>query len=166
MPTLKPIKVTLRRKPEGGIKWPDWNSLAPSTFNNKKPSVFIDQEGMGWHYNKIANLGTGADFGEAVTAVPAAAAGAMATLPDCELVSDEATFEDFYDTKAHAHEPATLEDTDVLQAIAAKRQIGFKETASDRAALDPDNPRSGVRRNQTKTWQRFKTQRNITLTFA
>lgn len=174
MPTLKPIKVTLvHRIHANGERsvWPDFPAAFqadPAAFNNKRPSLFFDQDGIGWHTNKIANLGTGAPNGEAYTAVPPTNADAILALgvEGVSAVADEAEFEAFYDGKSHVVEPDTLENAEVLQAIAAKRQLGMLESAGDRAALDPDDPRPGIRRNRNKFWSRFKADRNITLTFT
>lgn len=167
MPTLKPIKVTLRRKPEGGALWPVFKNLDPAIFDGKRPGAYFDGDGIGWHYDKAGGLGSGADTGTAVTAIPVSAAdGILASgIPDVVGFADEAEFEDFYDNKAHIHEADSREDHEALQAIVAKRNLGMKETANDLAALDPDNPIPGIRKNHSKTWQRFKAKRNITLAF-
>jgi len=174
MPTLKPLKVTLvRRTHANGERsvWPDFPQAFqtdPSAFNGKRPSNFFDEDGIGWHTNKIANLGTGAPNGEAYTAVPPANADAILALgiEGVSAVADEAEMESFWDEKSHVVESEEIVNVEVLQGIAAKRDLGMRESAADRAALDPDNPTLGVRKNPNKTWARFKAAREITLTFV
>lgn len=169
MPTLKPIKVKLfpRRHANGKQSvWPDFRSFYdqnPMLFEEMLPSHYFDKRGIGWHYDKVDNLGTGAPNGEAYTAIPEAVADALIGAGLVERVTNEPDFESFWNSKAYAHLPEVQDDHETLQAIAAKRALGIAEDQDDINALNPDHPSSGRRRNRKKTWADFKADRAITL---
>lgn len=168
MPDLVPIKVIIRKGVVNGQRraiYPNFNSLPAAVRNNQPWSTFVDSEGIGWHYDKIANIGTGAETGTCCTLVPKAFAdAAIAAFPADVSKMTEAEFTTFHDDRAHAHEPEDFEDLDTLQALAAREALGqVIPPAEKAAALDRDNPRRGVRRNRRKHFADVKADRGITV---
>lgn len=160
---LVPMKVILKRRANGEADWPDFNSVASSLRGHKPWSKFIDSEGIGWIYDKIENLGTGALNGVACTLIPEGFANAAVTLfPSLVSIIDEATFEAFHDTRAMIRTPIEHLDTEILQGIVARKQledlgIAPAPSAEIEAArvkcLDPnDQDHRGVRKNLKKKW--------------
>ncbi len=169
MPEYKAIKFILRRhspRPDGSMSpFPDiYDAFVnnPAAFANMRPHDYISKAGVGFQYDKVNNLGKGDDTGAAVCLVPAAAADAILALghPDISQIT-EAELEIFWDEKSHVYDQDESEDVEVLRAIKAKRDLGMRRTAQDIAALDPDDETPGIRKNTYKTWQRFKSKRNI-----
>lgn len=167
---LVPLKVRIGLKANGNHKFPDFNQIDPGFRDNMDWSYFVDKFG-GWHYDKVA----GHADDDTPNASPPGIWIGMLLVPDsfaqeavskfpsiCSII-DEPTAETFYNNRAHMHEPAIREDREVLQAIQAKRGVGIPEDADDLAALDPDHPAVGRRRNKVKTFAGFKTQRGITI---
>jgi hypothetical protein len=165
---LVPIVVKLYRRADGSADWPDFNHVDATLRQNMKWSHYIDAVGLSWHYDRIENLGSGHEFGRAATCVPRDFAdAAIALFPSLVEQMTEAEFETFYNERAHAHEPAIHDDAEVLQALAAKQTLGIEQDQDDLDALDPDNPKSGRRRNRRKTyaalkqWQGFTVQASV-----
>lgn len=171
---LVPIQVILNRRPDGGIAWPDFNQVESSLRNDQPWSKFIDSAGIGWHYDKVNNLGTGADNGCASTLVPQAFAEAAVLLfPSIVSIVDEATFEKFYNDKANAHMPIEFLDTDILQGITARVKLETDGVAPAPSAeilaarakcLDPtEQEYRGIRKNMKKKWTDARDALNVTI---
>lgn len=169
---LVPIKVTLKRRPNGEADWPNFNLIDSAIRNDQPWSKFIDSAGMGWHYDKIENLGTGAASGCAVTMVPKDFADAAVVLfPSLVSIVDEAAFETFYEERATVSMPTEFLDTDELQGIAARVQLEVAEVAPAPSAeivaarakcLDPtEQTYRGIRKNLKKKWVDAKTEFNV-----
>lgn len=75
-------------------------------------------------------------------------------LPQRIFKLTEAELEDFYDNRAHAHEPDETMDEVVVSRIEAKAIED--RTPAELRALDPDDPAPGVRKNVRKTWALYK----------
>jgi len=160
---LVPIKVLLKRRPTGEADWPNFNAIDSSIRDNQPWSKFIDSKGTGWFYDKIENLGTGADHGTACTLVPEDFANAaVVQFPDTVSIIDETEFETFYDQRAMVRMPTEFLDTDVLQGITARKQLEDLEVAPAPSAeivaarakcLDPSEQNyRGIRKNLKKKW--------------
>lgn len=167
MPDLIPLKVTIRRAADGKHKFPSFNDIPGSKRDNLDWSQYIDKFG-GWHYDKECG------FGEADEENPDPdtwcgcflvpedfADAALDTFPEDVEEVDETEFERFYDNRAHAHEPELRYDTQVLQALAAKKTLGLELTDEDNAALDPDKPLPGIRRNKKRKWKDRKAKAKL-----
>lgn len=170
---LVPLKVTIGLKTEKNKRFhafPAFNEIPAETRDNMDWSHFVDQYG-GWHYDKVS----GHDHEDTPNGSPRGvwiglllvpedfAADAVTRFPaQCQIVNEEAA-ETFYEGRVTIEQPEIEEDLEVLQAIAAKRGAGIEESADDLAALDPDNPRRGRRRNKTKRWADMLAHRGLTI---
>lgn len=166
MPDLVPIKVIIRKQVVNNqkrAKYPDFNRVNSSIRQNMPWSVYVDQFGIGWHYDKIENIGTGAETGTCCTLVPKDFAdAAIALFPNEVSKMTEAEFEAFHDNRAHAHEPDDLRDSQVLQDIVNIEALGGAVDATEKAnALDRNHPSRGVRRNRRKRFALVKADRSI-----
>jgi hypothetical protein len=167
---LVPLKVKIGLKNGGGHQFPNFNALDAGVRDNMDWSHFVDKFG-GWHYDKVA----GHHDDDAVNDSPPGiwigmlmvpedfADAAIAAFPAVCHVCNEVDCADFYDNRAHKHEPAIKEDKEVLMAIQAKRALGIDEDQGDIDAMDPDHPAMGRRRNKLNTFDDFKTQKGITV---
>ena len=171
---LVPIKVLLYRRQDGGADWPNLNLVNIDTRGGKVWSKFVDSDGIGWLYDKVDNLGTGADYGTACTLVPKDfAEAAVALYPEVISIIDEATFETFHDDRAMVKSVIEHLDTEILQGIAARVALEDAEIAPAPSAeivaarakcLDPsDQDHRGIRKNMKKTWEDNKSTLNITV---
>lgn len=171
---LVPLKVKIGLRPNGHADHPLFNDLDPAVRGDGIDwSIYIDKVGGGWHYDKkcghreadaAADSPVGMQWGcilvpEDFATAAIAMFGPDGTSPTQKGVVEEineVTFETFYDTRAHAHEPGEIRDTDVLQALAAKKVLGIAQTQDDLDALDPAKPQAGIRANPRKTWAQAK----------
>lgn len=166
---LVPIKIILRRRVNGNADYPEFNKIDPKIRHDMAWSIYIDAYGVGLHYDKIENLGTGHDFGVACTLVPEDFAIAASIHPDFKgvvSIISEAEWEEHYNNRAHAHEPDDILDTEVLQGIIARRtleDIGELDPPSEelkarrKKALDPKNKKArGIRMSDRNTWAKFQ----------
>lgn len=173
MPDLVPIRVKIKRGVVGGRiqhVYPNFNTLDPNVRGNMDWSLFFDMHGIGWHYDKCCGFGetdtynTDPDMWYGGTCVPESfASAAIAAFPNEVEELSESDWTTYYDTRAHVHDQEEVYDLNTLQAIKAKKQLGRSTNKSDDDALDPDKPNSGIIKNHNKTWQLFKTKRNITV---
>jgi hypothetical protein len=167
---LVPLKVKIGLKPGGGHQFPNFNSIDPGLRDNMDWSHYVDKFG-GWHYDKVAGHHDDDTANDSppgtwigMLLVPDGfATAAVAQFPDTCSVYSEVDCADFYDNRAHKHEPEIKEDKEVLQAIQAKRALGIAEDQGDIDALNPDHPALGRRRNKLNTFNDFKTQKGITV---
>ena len=157
------ICITSDVTPKGRImKYPNFNKIDPAIRKNSDWSVYIDNYGSGMHYDKVENMGDGADCDCACTLVPKDFADAAAVMfPSLCKTMTESEWADFHDNRAHAHEPEEQYDAQVLQALAAKKALGIALTADDLQALDPDSSKPGIRRNKNKKWLDVKNRFTI-----
>lgn len=170
---LIPLKVKIGLKNEGGKKlhaFPDFNQIDSVLRDNMDWSYFVDKFG-GWHYDQISghaddDPGDDTPRGnwDGMLCVPNAfAQAAVAMFPaQCSILT-ETQAETFYDTRSHVRDSAIKEDTNVLQAIKAKRDLGIAEDQADLDALNPDHPALGRRRNKRKDWAGFKAAEGVTI---
>lgn len=170
---LIPLKVKIGLKNEGGKKlhaFPDFNQIDSALRDNMDWSYFVDKFG-GWHYDQISGHadddpsdGTPRGNWDGMLCVPNTFAQAAVTMfpAQCSILT-ETQAETFYDTRGHVRDSAIKEDTNVLQAIKAKRDLGIVEDQADLDALNPDHPTPGRRRNKRKDWIGFKTAEGVTI---
>ena len=159
---LVPIKVILPVRPNGHLDWPAFNELPTEVRQGLEWSRYIDQCGIGWHYDKVDNLGNGASHDTACTCVTEDFAdAAIIAFPERVSRIDEVDFERFYDDRAHLHEETEVLDRDVLQAIRARVELEEKGVAPPpsseiltlrQQALDPAAPQRGIRKNPRRRW--------------
>lgn len=164
--TLVPLKVKIKLGSEGA-KYPDFNQIAPAIRENMDWSHFIDNHGVGWHYDQTSGLGedsVDSPFGEqwGMMIVPSAfATEAVSKFPNEVEVLTENLAEMFYDEKAHVKDEAEIVNVEALQAIKVREDLGEDMTAKKAKALNPNELEAGVRKNKSKTWSDFKALKNI-----
>ncbi|MCP3684639.1 MAG: hypothetical protein GY861_18385 [bacterium] len=152
------IKVKIGKKPNGHHLYPSFNDLQCVKDSGMDWSKYVDVEGLGWHYDKVsghaeetADSPRGQQWG--VLIIPEAFADqAVAAFPDTVSEIDETALEDFYDNKAHAHEPDERISEKILTAIKMKQDLGLDLTPNQEAALDPDDDTPGITKNKNKKW--------------
>ena len=171
---LVPIKVILKRRLNGEADWPDFNMIDSTIRENRPWSKYIDSKGIGWLYDKIENLGTGAENGTACTLIPKDfAEAAVQQFPDLVSIIDEAAFDTFYDERAMIRMPIEFLDTEVLQGIVARKQLEDMGIAPAPSAeivtartkcLNPNEQNyRGIRKNLKKKWVDAKTELGVTI---
>ena len=171
---LIPIKVLLYRRAGGGADWPDMNVVDSAVRGGQLWSKYIDSAGIGWLYDKVENLGTGADHGTACTLVPKPFAdAAAAAYPALISTMTEEAFEDFYDNRSAVNQPTETLDTEVLQGIVARVQLekdGVAPAPSQEIVearekcLNPNEQNyRGIRKNLKRKWKDAKSEFNISV---
>lgn len=167
---LVPLKVEIGLKSDGSHDFPNFNEINPNLRDGLDWSIYIDQFG-GWHYDQISGHvdddpldGSPRGTWIGMLLVPDAFAQAAVTQfpTKCSIIT-EAKAQGFYEQRGHVRDPEIREDTDVLQAIKAKRDLAIPEDQADLDALNPDHPALGRRRNKRKTWAGFKTAEGVTI---
>lgn len=171
---LYPIKVVLYRRNGGGADWPDLNVVESSLRGDQPWSKYVDSGGIGWLYDKVENLGTGAEHGTACTLVPKPfAEAAVEAYPALISIITEEEMETFYNDRSAVEQPTEHLDIDVLQGIAARVQLEKDGVAPAPSAaivtargkcLDPSEQKyRGVRKNLKKKWDDAKIEFNASV---
>lgn len=173
---LVPIKVRIGLKDNGHAKYPDFNKLEAGVRKNLDWSTYIDRFGIGWHYDKTCGhreFREGDDFGDSFgehcgcLCVPEDfAKAAVSMFPNDVKFLDETEMQDFYDNKAHVHEAEEHVDEQAMKAFEIKHRVmgmAAMEDVAYLAAIDPENPAPGIRRNRSRYWDDFKGKMNITV---
>jgi hypothetical protein len=170
---LVPLRVTIGLKTEKKKRlhaFPPFNEIPETIRDGMDWSHYVDQFG-GWHYDNVS----GHDNDDATNGSPRGVWIGLLLVPEdfateavmrfpaqCQIVN-ETQAERFYEDRVTVDQPEVLEDVEVLQAIAAKRQAGIPESDDDRAALDADSPRRGRKRNKTKKWDDMLTNKGLAI---
>jgi hypothetical protein len=154
------------RRKIGQADYPPFGELPDAVRRGLPGMQIIDVHGSGWiGRDKVENLGTGHEYGCVVALVPEDfAEAAYQKWPHLISILDETELAAFYDTKCTVHmadEEVDEKELDKLHKRAfLKKEIGVALTQSEKdaiaAALDPDDPAPGVKKNQQKTWARKK----------
>lgn len=177
MRNLVPIKVKIglhqkfsednsgKHKP-GQAKYPDFNSMKIVKDSGLDWSVYVDVMGLQWHYDKCCghkeedgSSPHGMQWGMLI--VPKEFADqAIATFPDEISKLTETELEDFYDNRAHAHEPDNKVNQKALEEFDAQIRAGRTLSAKDKTrhikAMDPNDDTPGITKNKKKKWKDFK----------
>ena len=160
---LVAIKVRIGLKPNGHAEYPNFNELGSVRKENMDWAIYVDQFGIGWQYDKTSghkehseDSPAGMQWG--MLLVPTDfAREAVEMFPDKVQITGEVEFEDFYDNKAHGHEPDEIVDERVLEGIRAKKEVGIGLSPMQVRALDvEDDEVAGIKRNRTKKWGEAK----------
>lgn len=161
----------------GHAKYPNFNKIAPATRKGMDWSKYIDVHGSGMHYNKACGHKDDtpeSPYGhqQCCICVPADfAVEALALFPDVVHECTAIEFEEFYNNKAHAHEPDDIIDSDVLIGLSAQRKL-MKDFGKDTTSLDLKIERAldsnitterGVRKNSNKKWADVSAKKGITI---
>ena len=185
MADLVPIRVRLYRRPRdldrkrkaGQAGYPDFNKLPVVAASGLPWTIYLKVYGSDWiGRDKVANLGTGAAFGQVIALVPEPFADeALAEFPHLVELLDETEAGAFYDTRCAVHLPDVVEDEAVMARIdrvtrlatsGVRAPLTVEERAEFAAALDPDDPTPGAKRNPMKTWARRKARDGWTVAKA
>ncbi len=170
---LVPIKVKIGLRANGHADHPDFNRLASVVSSGLDWSKYVDKEGLGWHYDKISghkeetvNSPRGQQFG--VLIVPKVFADeAIAEFPTLCTKLDETQLTDFYDNRAHAHEPDELINEGALKVYESIESAGGVLTGAQIAkrakALDPNDAEPGIKKNTRKKWADYKQTVGVTI---
>lgn len=151
----------------GHAKYPDFNQVDLDIRKGMDWSHYIDSFGIGMQYDKACGHKEEGDtpFGQQCCVIAVSedfADAALALFPDDLTELTSAEFEDFYNNKAHAHEPTEHVDKDVLGAIEQKEKLGL-EVPEKADAINVDSEARGIRKNHNKTWtdKGIKTGMNV-----
>jgi len=166
---LTPLKVIIRLKPNGQAKYPNFNRLLSVMDSDMDWCRYVDFYGLGWHYDKTCGhkedsvdspLGT--QIG--VLIVPKEFADeAIEEFPDDCSAMTEVELQDFYDNKAHIHEPDEIFDMSILEGIQVKNSLGIPLTTQQLDAINPDKNTPGIRKNKNRYWADAKKTGNISI---
>jgi hypothetical protein len=151
----------------GHAKYPDFNQIDEAIRKGMDWAYYIDSFGIGMQYDKACGhkeVGS-TPFGQQCCVVAVFedfADAALALFPDDLTELTSAEFEDFYNNKAHAHEPAEHVDKDVLEAIEQKEKLGLP-VPEKAAAIDVNSEARGIRKNHNKLWADKKIKTGMTV---
>jgi len=163
------IKVKIKIKTNGHAEYPDFNALQVVIDSGMDWSYYVDSHGLGWHYDKTSGLKDNtvdSPMGEqwGMLIVPEEFRDqALAMFPSLVTAMDETEIEDFYNNKAHAHEPDEIFNTEILNGIKLKQDLGLTLTQNQLDALDPNTDVPGIRKNKNKLWSDFKVKKDLTV---
>jgi len=177
MEELVPLKIKIGRKTKDGQRinaYPDFNSLPGNLRGDMDWSYFIDQFGT-VKYDKKCGFGEADNLDQTdphnntdpkcqycAFLVPIDfATAALAMFPNEIVEMDEDTWEKFYDERAHIHMSEELVNTDIVNAIAAKKNAGISLTQNDLDALDSTKDTPGIVKNKDRLWADHKTKRKV-----
>jgi len=173
------VKICRKHRADGkGMEndYPDFNQIPVHLRGEMDWCNYIDQFG-GWHYDKESgffavdpgdpsdphnNIDPNCQYG-CMLVEQAFADAAITKFGDRVSKIDEASFERFYNERAHAHEPVESVDLTIVQGIAAKKQAGAALTKADNDALDPTNPTRGIRKNHHRYFKDWKKKRGVAI---
>ncbi len=166
---FKAIKVLIGTNTSGGALYPDFNTLASVKDSGMDWAHYVDRRGTGWHYDKccahqIDAVGSPMGVQYGMLLVPAEFANdALANFPATVQALTEAEVETFYNDHCHAHEGEENFAAPIIQAIAVKQSAGIALSATDKKALDSNDPTPGITKNPNKLWADHKALRGINI---
>jgi len=186
MTHLVPIKVKIGLRGDGHADHPPFNALSERVRSGMDWSHYIDTlASEGWFYDKKCghsdtdvhndevpngheheNNEIGCQFGCLLVpeAFALAAVSKFGGSPYFIEIISEASFESFYDERAHAHEDEEVVDTIALEKIKARIDAGDNSQSMKNKqanALNRDHPEKGVKKNHRKGYANYKTHRGI-----
>ena len=180
---LTAIQVRIGLRPEGGALYPDFNQLPVVQASRRDWTVYVDQEGLGWHYDHTSGHGQddpprsprGIQLGMLV--IPEQfAIEAIAQFPtQCSRLT-EAQATTFHDDKSQIRMADEDLNAEILNSLRQERELlrdlaaaGDDVTtqvtelqAKTRRALNPDDIEPGKIRNRNRRWATRKTFLNFT----
>lgn len=166
---LTSLLVTIGLK-DGRHHYPPFNELPPGIRGNVDWSHFVDETG-GWHYDKSAghtdddpdnDSPRGVWLGMLLVPDDFAQAAVTNWPSQCRIITEQES-ESFYQERVHGKDPEELIDTDRLNGIVAKDNLGLARTDHDNRALDPNDDTPGITINKMKQWSEYKSKRGITI---
>lgn len=154
---------------QGKCLYPDFNQLAVVKQSGLDWSQYIDQNGSGWLYDKKCghaevDVDSPSGIWLGMLLIPEQfALEAIAKFPDRIVRMTEAAAETFYNNRHACKMPDEDIDSDILQGIKLKQELGLTPTENQQKALDPEDDTPGIRRNKKKKWVDFKVLRAISI---
>ena len=166
---LTTIKVKIGKKKNGHSKYPDFHLLQVVIDADMDWAKYVDVYGLGWKYDKkcghdevdaesLQGIWLGMLIVPEVFAIQA-----VAMFPDEVELLDNVDAESFYNNRVTIKMSDEIIDTDVLQGIKLKQDLGQSLTLQQQKALDPNDDRPGIRKNKDKVWADFKVKKSITI---
>ncbi len=169
MTALVPLRVSIGLKAGGGHAFPDFNTLAVVVASSMDWSVYVDKEGLGWHYDQccghvVDTVDSPMGTWLGLLLVPRAFADeAIAAFPaECSELTD-ATARTFWEGHATSQDSDEDIDLEVLQGIEQKQRLALTLTAEQLRAIDPADDTPGIRPNKRKLWDDYKTMVGMTI---
>ena len=178
------IKIKIGLRPNGHADHPDFNLLPVIQNAGMDWSYWVDQLGIGWHYDKVCGhkedeVGSPAGMQWGMLVVPEQfAIEAVAAFPNLITHMTEVDCEAFYNDRCHAHENDVLHDDRTLTALDTELRLvdaqiqtnpADQRAKDDRSALiakvakarDPNDPQPGVKKNHNRYWVDVKARRGV-----
>lgn len=168
---LVAIKVRIGLDHKNHHRYPAFNALPSGVREGLDWSRFVDKYG-GWLYDKKAGHRETDDESPAgywfgVVIVPELFAVEAADLFSKDIeVLNENDLRRFYEERVTHNQPEILDDLEILQALAAKKQLGIALSDDDQMALDPDSEHRGRRRNKEKQLSDMMANRGVSISSA
>ena len=165
---LSCIKVKIGLRANGEADHPNFNILPVVQEAGMDWSKYIDVHGMGWHYDHVSghednDIYSPAGQQWAMLMVPKQFADeAVTLLPETCFPLTEAEAKDFYDNKAHALEMDEHIDSEILNGIKLKQDLGGTLTQDQLDALDPLKAKPGIKKNEKRYFDNVKTKKGLT----
>jgi hypothetical protein len=176
---LVPLKVSIGLKAvDGSAEYPNFNLVSAAVRKGMDWSKYIDVHGTGWCYDQMC--GHKEDGG--VDSPVGHQCGCMCVPEDFALEAvnlfpatvsrmTPSEYATFHDTKGHVRDDEETIDAEVLNGLAARRNLmiarGVSTTTLDKQidrALDPlQETEMGVRKNKDKKFVDFAVNRGIVL---
>ena len=165
---LVPIKVKILSG-QSGCLYPDFNALEIVKASGMDWSQYIDQDGSGWLYDKKCG------HAEVDEDSPAGVWMGMLLIPEQFAVEAIAMFPDritkltgvecekFYNERHACKMNDEDIDSDILQNIKAKQDLGLPLSVSQVKALDPEDDTPGIRKNKNKVFADYVATRDISV---
>lgn len=172
------LNTTAKKK---SAKYPDFGSLASVIATGLDWSEYVDRFGAGWAYDKLSGhedddnsrskfkSQRGEQLGVLLVPEVFADEAVIAFPTVCSIIKKEVDFEDFWDNLTTAHLSEKDRDVPELQGLKAERDLRVDLSMSTAAidveiafALDENDPKPGVKKNNKKKWTDFKVRTGIT----
>lgn len=155
------VKIGLRMDGRGAL-YPDFNNLSVVQNADLDWSEYIDVYGEGWQYDKTSghkentpDSPHGQQWGMILAPIDFVKEACQAFPGECSIM-DENGAKEFYEKKVTVDAPDEEINTDVLQGIKVKQDLGLQLTPGQTNALNPDHSAPGIRKNKRKAWNDLK----------
>lgn len=124
----------------------------------------VDKVGIGQNYQQDGGFSFGDDEQFTLVALPKPIADAfMVAHPTRVFQMTDIEAKEFFEDKAHVNDQEELIDTEIVQRIKLKQDMGIPLTPQQKKAINPDDPTPGIRKNPNKKWADFKIERKFTV---
>ncbi len=175
---LVALQVVVGTDPVTGFaQYPNFNLISNAIRKGMDWSKYLDVYGGGMHYDKTSGHkeeSVASPYGQQICSMTVPedfAEQAVSLFPTIVTAMTPTEFETFHDTKAHAHEPDDVVDTDALNGLNTQRAL-MTAISQDTTVLDAkivraldrtDRTENGVKENIRKRWSGASIEKGITL---